>query len=147
MFLIRKLEKQDLDAVCRMEEETFSMPWSRDDFMEMIEADYAYYYVAIDEKNGPEPVACCGIRIIAGEGQITNVVVAQRQRKRGIAYLLLDRAIAETQQAGAEVFTLEVRVSNQAAIHLYEKLGFKSEGIRPDFYEKPEEDALIMWRR
>ena len=43
--------------------------------------------------------------------------------------------------------TLEVRVSNQPAIRLYEILGFKGEGVRPDFYEKPREDALIMWKR
>jgi ribosomal-protein-alanine N-acetyltransferase len=43
-------------------------------------------------------------------------------------------------------YTLEVRVSNAAAIHLYEKLGFESVGIRPNFYTKPKEDALIMWK-
>ncbi len=48
---------------------------------------------------------------------------------------------------GVEAYTLEVRVSNSIAIHVYEKLGFVSEGIRPDFYERPTEDAMIMWRR
>ena len=48
---------------------------------------------------------------------------------------------------GIENFTLEVRVSNASAIHVYEKLGFVSEGIRPRFYEKPVEDAMIMWKR
>ena len=43
--------------------------------------------------------------------------------------------------------TLEVRVSNAAAIHVYEKAGFVSEGIRPRFYEKPTEDAMILWKR
>ena len=50
-----------------------------------------------------------------------------------------------TQQKGIERYTLEVRVSNQAAIHLYEKLGFASVGIRKNFYSKPAEDAMIMW--
>ena len=48
---------------------------------------------------------------------------------------------------GVKAFTLEVRVSNKAAIHMYEKVGFVSEGIRPGFYEKPVEDAMIMWKR
>ena len=48
---------------------------------------------------------------------------------------------------GVEAYTLEVRVSNAAAIHVYEKNGFVNEGIRPRFYEKPVEDAMIMWRR
>ena len=50
-------------------------------------------------------------------------------------------------RAGLNAYTLEVRVSNTAAIGLYEKLGFVSEGIRPNFYEKPAEDAMIMWKR
>ncbi len=48
---------------------------------------------------------------------------------------------------GVEAFTLEVRVSNAPAIHVYEKVGFVSEGIRPRFYEKPTEDAMILWKR
>jgi ribosomal-protein-alanine N-acetyltransferase len=50
-------------------------------------------------------------------------------------------------ERGASSFTLEVRVSNASAIHLYEKLGFQSVGIRKNFYEKPTEDAMIMWKR
>ena len=48
---------------------------------------------------------------------------------------------------GVEAFTLEVRKSNDTAIHLYEKLGFVTEGVRKKFYEEPVEDALIMWKR
>jgi ribosomal-protein-alanine N-acetyltransferase len=53
----------------------------------------------------------------------------------------------EGQKEGLTAYTLEVRVSNTQAIHVYEKLGFVSEGIRPGFYEKPAEDAMIMWKR
>ncbi|MDE7430041.1 MAG: GNAT family N-acetyltransferase, partial [Lachnospiraceae bacterium] len=55
--------------------------------------------------------------------------------------------LAAGDREGLTAYTLEVRVSNQAAIGLYEKLGFASEGIRPNFYEKPTEDAMIMWKR
>ena len=60
---------------------------------------------------------------------------------------MLSELICRGEAFGITEFTLEVRVSNASAIHVYEKLGFRSEGIRPGFYEKPVEDAMIMWRR
>ena len=60
---------------------------------------------------------------------------------------MLRELISRGEAEHVEAFTLEVRVSNEAAIHVYEKFGFVSEGIRPRFYERPVEDANIMWRR
>ncbi len=142
--VIRELTAADAPAVSKIEEETFSMPWSVQDFLEMVEADYAYYYVA--ETDG-EIAGCCGIRNIVGEGEITNVVVAQKYRGRGIGRALMEYMLKEAPFHGIGDCTLEVRVSNTPAIKLYESLGFKGEGIRPRFYEKPVEDALIMWKR
>ena len=56
------------------------------------------------------------------------------------------QSLEEAEITNVAAYTLEVRVSNQAAIHLYESLGFASFGIRKNFYEKPKEDAMIMWR-
>ena len=142
--VIRELTAADAPAVSKIEEETFSMPWSVQDFLEMVEADYAYYYVA--EAEG-EIAGCCGIRNIVGEGEITNVVVAQKYRGQGIGRALMEYMLREAPSHGIGDCTLEVRVSNTPAIKLYESLGFKGEGIRPRFYEKPVEDALIMWKR
>lgn len=133
-----------MEAASKIESEAFSMPWSARDFLEMVEADYAYYYVA--ELDG-EIAGCCGIRNIAGEGEITNVVVAAGHRKKGIARKLMEYMLERAKENGIGDCTLEVRVSNQPAIRLYESFGFKGEGIRPGFYEKPKEDALIMWKR
>ena len=69
--------------------------------------------------------------------------IRDRFRRRGIAGKLLAHALKEAAQHGIGDCTLEVRVSNTPAIHLYEEFGFRGEGIRPDFYEKPKEDALI----
>ena len=142
--VIRELTAADAPAVSKIEEETFSMPWSVQDFLEMVEADYAYYYVA--EAEG-EIAGCCGIRNIVGEGEITNVVVAQKYRGQGIGRALMEYMLKEAPSHGIGDCTREVRVSNTPAIKLYESLGFKGEGIRPRFYEKPVEDALIMWKR
>lgn len=144
MIFIRELTREDVEAVSRIEAETFSMPWSPDDFLEMVEADYAYYFVA--EAEG-EIAGCCGIRNIAGEGEITNVAVAEKYRRKGIGRSMLEYMLERAKEVGIGDCTLEVRVSNLPAIALYESLGFKGEGIRPKFYEKPVEDALIMWKR
>lgn len=144
MLRIREMQAADVEAASRIESEAFSMPWSARDFLEMVEADYAYYYVA--ELDG-EIAGCCGIRNMAGEGEITNVVVAASHRKKGIGRKMMEYMLERAEGNGMGNCTLEVRVSNQPAIRLYESLGFKSEGVRPGFYEKPREDALIMWKR
>lgn len=144
MLLIREMEAADAEAVSVIERESFSMPWSAKDFLEMVEADYAHYYVA--EVDG-KIAGCCGIRNIAGEGEITNVVVAAPYRKKGIALKMMEYMLERAEEIGIGDCTLEVRISNQPAIRLYERLGFQGEGIRPGFYEKPDEDALIMWKR
>ncbi len=141
---IRPMEAEDVAAASRIESEAFSMPWSAEDFLEMVEADYAYYYVA---ETGGEIVGCCGIRNLSGEGEITNVVVDAPYRQKGIARKMLEYMLNEASQNGIGDCTLEVRCSNLPAIHLYESLGFKGEGIRPGFYDRPKENALIMWKR
>ncbi|MDE7282220.1 MAG: ribosomal protein S18-alanine N-acetyltransferase [Lachnospiraceae bacterium] len=141
---IREMELTDVERISQLEEETFSMPWSRDAFKEMIEKEDARYYVA--ELNG-QVVGGCGLLLVAGEGNITNVVIDKNVRNKGIGTKLLKFMIDDGYLNGLNAFTLEVRVSNAAAIHVYEKLGFFSEGIRPNFYEKPTEDAMIMWKR
>lgn len=144
MILYREMRAADVPLISRLEEETFSMPWSAASFLQMIEKEDTAYFVA--EENG-QLLGGCGLLMIAGEGNITNVVVAPGARRRGVATGLLTYLMAEGDRAGLSAYTLEVRVSNAAAIGLYGKLGFVSEGIRPNFYEKPTEDAMIMWKR
>ena len=102
------------------------------------------YLVGLMEE---EVVASCGLRNIVGDGEITNVVTKSSARGRGIGEQMLLKLLEEGTAMGVEAFTLEVRKSNDAAIHLYEKLGFVTEGVRKNFYEDPTEDALIMWKR
>lgn len=144
MIYYRRLRAEDVPAVSRLEEQTFSMPWSAESFRQMIEKEDTAYFVAEEEG---KILGGCGLFLIAGEGNITNVAVAPEARRRGVATGLLTYLLSEGDRAGLTAYTLEVRVSNKAAISLYEKLGFVSEGIRPNFYEKPREDAVIMWKR
>ncbi len=144
MIEYREIQENDLDAVCRLEEETFSMPWKRQDFADMIDQDHLLYIVAIFDNI---IVGGCGLREIAGEGEITNVAVSKDYREQGIGFQMVSELLERGTKMGITAFTLEVRKSNTAAIHVYEKLGFQIEGIRKNFYEQPTEDALIMWKR
>lgn len=143
-LVIKPLTKDYVDQVCVLEEEAFSMPWHRESFLEMIENKDACYLVGILEE---KVVASCGLRNIAGDGEITNVVTSKDMRGRGIGKQMLLKLIDEGSKMGVEAFTLEVRKSNETAIRLYENLGFVTEGVRKNFYEEPREDALIMWKR
>ena len=110
----------------------------------MIERDNMTYLVIVC---GDRIIGGAGIREIVGDIEITNVAILQEFRNRGYGKMLLNAVIEEGKRLGGSQFTLEVRQSNQAAIRLYEGVGFQSEGVRKDFYEKPKEDALIMWKR
>ena len=143
-ILIRPMEEKDLAEVAKLEEDNFSMPWSVDAFREMVFCPEACYLVAEDKG---KICATAGVRNISGEGEVTNVVVREEYRESGLGSRLMECLLDQGKALGAEAFTLEVRVSNTPAIRLYEKLGFISEGIRPKFYEKPIEDAMIMWKR
>lgn len=141
---MRKLREGDIPELARIEAESFSMPWSADAFRELLDRPYCTYFVALADG---QLVGCCGYTDTCHEANIDNVVIAPGYRNLGIAQALLQRLMEHGRTSGIEAYTLEVRVSNLAAIHIYEKFGFKSEGIRPGFYEKPVEDAMIMWRR
>ena len=143
-LIISLMTENDVEEASLLEEKTFSMPWKPSDFWEMVRAPYAYFFVA---RLGGKLVGTIGLRDIAGEGEITNVAVDEAYKRRGIASKLLQKAIDQCGQLEIKDITLEVRVSNEPAISLYEKFGFRSEGIRPSFYENPKEDAMIMWRR
>ena len=171
-LIIRKMDLDDVDAVCVVEEESFSMPWHRESFIEMINNRDALYLVAeicTSEKcemTDPDDVVyrsteiaesydgdviicgCAGFISVVGEGDICNVVVKEDFRRLGIAKRLVQSMImAGKERFGVNSYTLEVRKSNSAAIGLYEDLGFVFEGIRPGFYDKPKEDACIYWLR
>ncbi len=142
--VIRPLRAEDVPALAQIEREIFSIPWSERAFLELLEHSYSLYLVA--EWEGM-PVGCAGLTVLGNEGDIEKVMVREDFRGRGIAAAMLGELLAAGERLGITEFTLEVRAGNLPAVRLYEKLGFVSEGIRPGFYQKPVEDALIMWRR
>lgn len=144
MITIRRMMQDDVDRAAEIEKDNFSKPWTKRDFQEALQLSYAFYYIAEEEG---KIIGICGLRNIAGEGEVTNVAVDRSFRRRGAAKLLLAEVLREGKKQGIEAFTLEVRAGNEAAIRLYETFGFQKNGFRKNFYENPTEDALIMWKR
>ncbi len=140
---VRRMEEKDLDQVTAIEKDTFSMPWKREDFLESMSNPSHVYIVACE---GDSVFGYCGMWGIAGEGQINNVAVKKEFRDKGIGFGMIQFLLEEGYKLGLEAFTLEVRESNRAAIHVYEKAGFVNAGVRKNFYEKPRENAVIMWK-
>lgn len=148
-YHIREMQKEDLEMVTALEASCFSMPWKYKDFEETLTNPDRFYMVAVsDEAAQKQILGGCMLTSIAGEGDISNVAVYEQYRKNHIATALLTKLMEfGTDECGITAFTLEVRSQNTAARRLYEKLGFVSEGIRPNFYEQPKDDAVIMWKR
>ena len=136
------MQIEDIEQVVQIEKATFSDPWSYQSFVDSWNENCCIYLVAEKEK---EIVAYCGLYVIQDEGQITNVAVKSTCRGEHIGTNMLNELINQAKNKGAKNFTLEVRLSNKVAIHLYEKLGFTNVGIRKRFYNNPVEDAMIMW--
>jgi len=141
---VRDMMTEDVKAVAKLEAEIFSMPWSERAFLEEVGRRDRLFVVTYV---GEQLAGYCGLIPSFDEGDITNVAVSPEMRRKGIAEKMLSVLMKWGGEMGVTDFTLEVRKSNAGAIALYEKLGFVSEGIRKNFYQKPLEDAVIMWKR
>jgi len=140
----RKMTADDIDGVLKIEEEAFSLPWTRDAFLqEMTTNLHAYYVVA--ENEDKQIVGFCGMWLVMDESHITNVAVTERVKGKGIGEGLMREAIRVAKEHEVVLMTLEVRVSNTIAQNLYRKLEFKNGGIRKGYYSDNLEDALVMW--
>ncbi len=132
----------EIEAVC------FTEPWSERAYHATLLLPYAHYFAAEVTENGERVmIGTCGLQIMGGDGEISNVAVLPRYRGQGIAHQLMDHVLIECDGEVTGDYTLEVRESNTAARALYERFGFVTEGVRKNFYTKPSENALIMWKR
>lgn len=140
----RPMRKEDAEAAARIEAASSQEPWSQQSYADAVCNENAYYLAA--ELEGCV-IGCCGLWQSFEEADICNVVVEEGFRRRRIAEEMLTALMEAGKKRGVLHFTLEVRKGNTAAVRLYEKLGFITEGVRRGFYQNPKEDALIMWKR
>ncbi len=139
---LRAMSHHDLEAILELEHKCFSIPWSRGMFEDELYNPNAFYMVL--EVSG-QICGYAGLWKILDEGHITNVAVHPDFRRSGYGRRLIDALIDYAKKCELIALTLEVRVSNIAAISLYESFGFKPQGRRKHYYSDNNEDALIMW--
>lgn len=134
---------EHLDDVVATENLSFSIPWSRESFInEITNNPLARYVVSICNDSA---IGYGGMWLVAGEGHITNIAVHPEFRGMGAAESILNGLLEICNKESISDITLEVRESNTAALNLYSKFGFIKEGVRPGYYEDNKEDAIIMW--
>ncbi len=141
MIILREMTAEDIDGVLIVEREAFSTPWSERLFYDELKNPHTVYYVCEDDG---KIVAYGGVWHVLDEGQITNIAVKSKYRKSGVGSRLLDAIIGFSKDNDLSVVELEVRASNEPAIGLYKKFGFREVGVRKNYYKNPTEDALLM---
>lgn len=144
-ILIRKMEEYDLDRIMEIEKDCFTTPWSRESFLIEITTNLLARYIVAEVEGVVAGYG--GIWMIAREGHITNIAVETNYRKLGIGKKIVEGLINLSIAMGIESMTLEVRKSNISAQNLYKQYGFLSQGIRPNYYQDDNEDAIIMWKK
>ena len=138
--VIREMQESDIKEIADLEKECFSEPWSEASLRDELTNETARFYVLRDDE---KLLGYIGSNNICNEVYITNVAVNENCRGKGYGKILVNHLIKQSELENAFFITLEVRKSNENAIALYEKCGFKLIGERKNFYSKPTENALI----
>jgi len=135
----------DLDEILAIEVASFTSPWTREMYLaELDNVGVSFCYTARGESS--KILGFCSFWRVMDELHINNLAVAPEYRRRGVATALLGFVLNEAHKLGVRRATLEVRRSNDAARHLYERFGFAAAGVRRAYYSNPVEDAIVLWR-
>ncbi|MBN1203459.1 MAG: ribosomal protein S18-alanine N-acetyltransferase [Myxococcaceae bacterium] len=145
-FLIRRMTDEDMPAVIALEQASFRSPWSPELLRRELEHDWSTVLLVEELLPGGEKrlLGLAIFWIVQDEVHILNVATAPEHRRRGVGRAVMDEVLARGRERRCSLATLEVRRSNEAAIGLYRSLGFRSVGVRPNYYVEEKEDALVM---
>lgn len=141
---IDRMHPSDLQTVIRLEQASFSAPWPDESF-ELILGDPSL--LAMVARKARDPIAYTVGSLHGRELLVANLAVAGPFRGKGIGRRLLEALLEEGRRRGAEYAVLDVRASNEAAVRLYESMGFRTIGRREGYYSSPREDSLVMLKR
>lgn len=141
-FLIRQMERSDLNAVQRIEQQVYPFPWSNQIFIDSMEAGSLLVVVERQQQVVGYAVQSTAV----GETQLLNIAITPNQQGQGLGRTLLQWLVEQARKQESEMLFLEVRLSNQVAQALYQQMGFNEIGVRKDYYRVEggrREDALI----
>jgi len=142
-LVVRPMTLDDLDEVLDIERASFIAPWTPDLFVAEFGNPRSVKRVVTVGENGPV-IGYVIFWIVLDEAHLMNVAVDEAFKRKGAAKLMLQKMIDECAGRGVRYVTLEVRKSNEAAIELYLRFGFKMVGLRKNYYVHEHEDAIMM---
>lgn len=136
----RTMQMKDIPAVAAIEKAVFSRPWTEDAFVQAMQQDTLFIVVL----RGNTIIGYCGMYCSFEEGEITNVAVIPKEQGCRVGRSMMEYLLEQAKQKKITRIILEVRISNDRAMHLYESMGFRNCGVRKNFYEMPREDGMVM---
>ena len=136
-----RMDEGHVAQIAQLETECFSDPWSVRSITSELNNPLSLWFVAM---NGEEVVGYVGSQSVLDEADMMNLAVSDLYRRQKIGEQLVELLIENLKKRAVKSLSLEVRISNEPAIRLYEKLGFVQVGRRPKYYTNPREDALIL---
>ena len=140
---VDRMQEDDLPAVMEIERSSFSYPWEEAAFREGLRqrSHHVYFLVTRHHQN---PIAFINFWIVEDEAHIANFAVSPDYRNQGVGRYLFAESLAYIQELGGNHVSLEVRVSNLPAQHLYRQFGFRIVAIREKYYMDNREDAYVF---
>ena len=141
MMKIELMTADHVPQIAELEKICFNDPWSEKSIASELDNRLSLWLVAMD---GDRVAGYVGSQSVLGETDMMNIAVHPDFRRRGIAEELVMKLVEELKVRGNHSLMLEVRVSNDPARKLYDKMGFQQVGLRKNYYRNPKEDACIL---
>src|SRR6185437_12180563 len=140
---IRPMAQDDQPQILEIEKRCYPNPWSEESFRAEIAKPYSHIWVLTDDETDSEILGYVVFWLLFDECQILNIAVDLPHRGLGHAQRMIGKVIQEAIRKNCKRALLDVRKSNQAAIQLYQKMGFFITQLRREFYSNGE-DAYQM---
>lgn len=155
---IKKDQQQYISEIAALESDIFPDPWSEKSIRDTLENPQARIWSIISRQAPPCSCASTALEhagkpqllgyvifyYVLDEGEIARIATSPQHRRQGVAVRLLEKMRAFSYEQNITRWLLDVRISNETAIHFYKAAGFVEDGVRKNFYANPPEDAILM---